>query len=141
MLPHAGGDAAPVAGLWSCGGLMLGEALQMSPPNLRWGGEGWLCRKAFAKWGWVHAVGGSCPSVPAAASPGLAWLVCGAAGVSRGWPWYGVTLLLGTGPVHGVELHPNEHEEEMGGHKGWKRGQPIHSWRGHPFPMTLSLPT
>lgn len=35
MFPHAGTDAAPVAGLCGCGGdrLTLGETLQMGPPN------------------------------------------------------------------------------------------------------------
>lgn len=46
----------------------------------------------------------------------LAWLglaclqCCCGQGKSRGWSLFGVTLLLGTGPVHGVESHPNKHE-------------------------------
>lgn len=75
----------------------------------------------------------------------LAWLGLSAVlwwpGESRGCPLFGVSLLLGTGPVHGVELYPKEHEEEVGGHQGWKRRHLIHSWRGHSFPMTLALLT
>lgn len=40
LLPHAGSDAASVAGLCGNGGIDAWKALQMGPPNLRGGGAG-----------------------------------------------------------------------------------------------------
>lgn len=90
------------------GGLMLGEALQMGPPKST-GEQGAGCveRLLQSRGGCMQLV---VPVLLSLLQHPLAQLALSAVlwwpGGSGRWPWYGVTLLLGTGPVHGVVLQP-----------------------------------
>lgn len=108
MLPHAGSDAAPVAGLCGHGGVDAWGSFADGPPKST-GEQGAGCveRLLQSRGGCMRLV---VPVLLSLLQHPLAQLALSAVlwwpGGSGRWPWYGVTLLLGTWPVHGVVLQP-----------------------------------